>query len=76
MRIKLSFDLTQQIVKRQKICFFVDTESCRNVGDLNYLIKKRFFQTSGIVSLFLDGFFIPPSENINIIQENDILTVK
>ena len=77
MRIKLTFSNSSiQAGKRKKICFFVNKEDCHVVSDLAYQIQRRFLSSSGIVSLFLDDFYIPPTENINIIQENDILIVK
>ena len=75
MRIKLCLNSLRPVGKKQKVCFLVG-DSCKIVSDLAYNIQKRFYKSDGSVSLFLGDFFIPPTENIDIIQDNDVLTVE
>ena len=55
--------------------FLFDPEKCRIVSDLSYLIAKRFGLGYANVILQLDGYFLPPSENIDIVRDNDSITV-
>ena len=77
MRVKLCLDSLGPSSRKQKVCFLIgDEDSCKIVSDLAYKIQKRFYKTAGSVSLFLDGFFIPPTESISILQNDDVLTVQ
>ncbi|XP_057310956.1 coilin-like [Hydractinia symbiolongicarpus] len=76
MRVKLHFEDFPASSNNRKVCFLVDKESCKRVTDLCYLIKEQYYSSNGIVSLYLDGFYFPSQESINIIQENDTLNVR
>ena len=78
MRIKLCLEKPQLFGRKQKVCFLVkDGDCCKTVSDLAYKIQKRFYKSNdGRVSLFLEDFFLPPAESVDIIKENDILTVR
>lgn len=76
MRVKLHFEDFPASSNKRKVCFLVDKESCKRVTDLCYLIKEQYYSSNGMVSLYLDGFYFPPQESINIIQENDTLDVR
>ena len=55
--------------------FLFDPEKCRIVSDLSYLIAKRFSLGYANVTLQLDGYVLPPSENIDIVRDNDSIIV-
>ncbi|XP_065659427.1 nucleolar protein dao-5 isoform X3 [Hydra vulgaris] len=76
MRIKLKFTDLSSNVDQRKVCYLVDKEKCQKVADLCYLIQKRFFNFGENVSLYHDGFYFPPQESIEVVQENDVLDVK
>ncbi|XP_047143302.1 coilin isoform X2 [Hydra vulgaris] len=76
MRIKLKFTDFSANVDQRKVCYLVDKEKCQKVADLCYLIQKRFFNYGENVSLYHDGFYFPPQESIEVVQENDVLDVK
>lgn len=78
MRIKLVFESSPRSCNQHKVCFYLDKKSCKNISDLNYLVQQRYFNSKGIVSLYLvpGNFYFPPQESIDVIKENDILNVK
>jgi len=79
MRVKLQLQDYFGITDKRKICFLIKEDECRKVTDLCYLIYKQYYEnksTFGKVALYLDGFYIPPQEDIGIIQHDDVLMVK
>ncbi len=72
-RIKLFIDAT--IDRNRRVWFLFDSEKCRIVSDLSYLIAKRFGLMHEHIILEMDNHVLLPMEKIDIIRDNDSLTV-
>ena len=74
-RIKLLLNTTASDDRNRKAWFLFDSEKCRIVSDLSYLISKRFGLMQERIELEMDKYVLPPLEKIDIIRDNDSLTV-
>lgn len=70
-RIRLKVDESVPIKdESRKMLFFVPTE-CKTVGDLKYLISKKFDHVSTDVNLYLDEYLVDPLSPIFVLHEMD-----
>lgn len=74
-RIRVHIDYTHPH-KTRRSWFLFDPTQCRIVSDLSYLIAQRFgLKGETYVKLELDNYSLPPSESIDLIRDNDSITV-
>ncbi|XP_028395284.1 coilin-like [Dendronephthya gigantea] len=75
IRVRLIFE--RPLVKNPEQCWMlVDRNSCKIVRDLEYLIAKKFFVSGHtILDLYLDHFLLPSQEKIDVIRDNDVISV-
>ncbi|RDD45322.1 Coilin [Trichoplax sp. H2] len=80
VRIKLKFAnvACKDFTSAWRRCWFIfDSNSCRLVADLIYLIQKRFaLNRKSSYHLYLDDYLIQHDEAIEIIRDNDIIVVE
>ena len=75
-RIRIHLEFPSIDIHCQKCWFLFDSDSCRLVSDLTYLISKRFgLKSHHNLLLLLDEFVLPSSESIHIIRDNDVIKV-
>ena len=75
-RVRIHLEFPSIDIHCQKCWFLFDSDSCRLVSDLTYLISKRFgLKSHHNLLLLLDEFVLPSSESIHIIRDNDVIKV-
>jgi hypothetical protein len=80
MRVRLQFEKNIHLISEdlRKTWFFFNNSSLKTINDLIFLIKKKFLLKKKILEdiiLKLEDFILPPSSEIYILKETDILNV-
>ena len=75
IRLKFANVACSQFSSAWRRCWFMfDSNGCRLVADLVYLIRKRFaLNRKSSYHLYLDNYLIRHDEAIEIIRDNDII---
>uniref|UniRef100_A0A3B3WPS3 Uncharacterized protein n=1 Tax=Poecilia mexicana TaxID=48701 RepID=A0A3B3WPS3_9TELE len=78
IRLRLFFDYPPPAVVGCRMCWLlVDLNTCRVVADLESVIREKFeFSRSSILSLFIEDCYLPHTENIYVVRDNDDVRVK
>ncbi|XP_022055729.1 coilin [Acanthochromis polyacanthus] len=78
IRLRLFFDYPPPaVVSCRKCWLLVDLNTCRVVSDLESVIRDRFeFSRGSILSLFVEDCYLPHTESIYVVRDNDSVRVK
>uniref|UniRef100_A0A1A7Z7B4 Coilin p80 n=2 Tax=Iconisemion striatum TaxID=60296 RepID=A0A1A7Z7B4_9TELE len=78
IRLRLLFDYPPPAVVGCRMCWLlVDLNACRVVADLESLIREKFeFSRGSILSLFVEECYLPHTESIYVVRDNDSVRVK
>ncbi|KAJ8251641.1 hypothetical protein GJAV_G00223540 [Gymnothorax javanicus] len=78
VRVRLYFDYPPPAVSDCRMCWvLVDLNKCRVVADLASVIKEKFdFSRRTILNLFIEDCYLPPTESIYVVRDNDSIRVK
>uniref|UniRef100_A0A1A8EGF1 Coilin p80 n=1 Tax=Nothobranchius kadleci TaxID=1051664 RepID=A0A1A8EGF1_NOTKA len=78
IRLRLFFDYPPPAVVGCRMCWLlVDLKACRVVADLESLIRQKFeFSRGSILSLFVEDCYLPHTESIFVVRDNDSVRVK
>ncbi|XP_067426524.1 coilin [Thunnus thynnus] len=78
IRVRLYFDYPPPAVVDCRMCWLlVDLNRCRVVADLESIIRDKFeFSRRNILNLFLEDCYLPHTESIYVVRDNDSLRVK
>ncbi|KAF6719838.1 Coilin [Oryzias melastigma] len=78
IRLRLLFDYPPPAVAGCRMCWLlVDLNACRVVADLEGLIRDKFeFSRGSILSLFVEDCYLPHTESILVVRDNDSVRVK
>uniref|UniRef100_A0A3B3DHP8 Coilin N-terminal domain-containing protein n=1 Tax=Oryzias melastigma TaxID=30732 RepID=A0A3B3DHP8_ORYME len=73
IRLRLLFDYPPPAVAGCRMCWLlVDLNACRVVADLEGLIRDKFeFSRGSILSLFVEDCYLPHTESILVVRDND-----
>lgn len=73
IRVRLFFDYPPPSVVDCRMCWLlVDLNTCRVVSDLESLIRDKFgFSSRSIFNLFIDDCYLPHTESIFLVRDND-----
>ncbi|XP_012986778.2 coilin [Esox lucius] len=78
IRVRLYFDYPPPSVTDCRMCWvLVDLNKCRVVADLESIIREKFdFSRRSILSLFIEDCYLPHTESIYVVRDNDSIRVK
>ncbi|XP_059902010.1 coilin isoform X2 [Gadus macrocephalus] len=77
VRVRLHFDYPPPGEERRRVWLLVDLDQCRVVADLEHVIRERFSLSSrSVLNLFIDGCYLPPTESIRVVRDNDLVSVQ
>ncbi|KAM4535388.1 coilin [Fundulus diaphanus] len=78
IRLRLLFDYPPPAAVGCRMCWLlVDLNTCRVVADLESIIREKFeFSRSSILSLFIEECYLPHTESIYVVRDNDNVRVK
>ncbi|XP_037332037.2 coilin [Pungitius pungitius] len=78
IRLRLLFDYPPPAVVDCRMCWLlVDLNTCRVVADLESVIREKFdFGRGSILSLFVEGCYLPHTESVYVVRDNDSVRVK
>ncbi|XP_026218498.1 LOW QUALITY PROTEIN: coilin [Anabas testudineus] len=78
IRVRLLFDYPPPAVVDSRMCWLlVDLNACRVVADLESVIREKFeFSRGTILSLFVEDCYLPHTESIYVVRDNDSVRVK
>ncbi|XP_073350630.1 coilin [Pagrus major] len=78
IRVRLYFDYPPPAVIGCRMCWLlVDLNACRVVADLESVIREKFeFSRGSILSLFMEDCYLPHTESIFVVRDNDSVRVK
>ncbi|KAK7929713.1 hypothetical protein WMY93_006108 [Mugilogobius chulae] len=78
IRVRLHFDYAPPSMVGCRMCWLlVDLRSCRVVADLEGIIRDKFELSRGsIISLFIQDCYLPHTESILVVRDNDCVRVK
>lgn len=73
IRVRLHFDYPPPAVVDCRMCWMlVDLNTCRVVADLESIIREKFeFSRRSILSLFVEECYLPHTESIYVVRDND-----
>lgn len=73
IRVRLHFDYPPPAVVDCRMCWLlVDLNTCRVVADLESIIREKFeFSRRSILSLFIEECYLPHTESIYVVRDND-----
>lgn len=73
IRVRLHFDYPPPAVVDCRMCWLlVDLNTCRVVADLEGTIREKFeFSRRSILKLFIDDCYLPHTEGIDVVRDND-----
>uniref|UniRef100_A0A3Q2NQM7 Coilin N-terminal domain-containing protein n=1 Tax=Fundulus heteroclitus TaxID=8078 RepID=A0A3Q2NQM7_FUNHE len=73
IRLRLLFDYPPPAAVGCRMCWLlVDLNTCRVVADLESIIREKFeFSRSSILSLFIEECYLPHTESIYVVRDND-----
>ncbi|XP_076609277.1 coilin [Chaetodon auriga] len=78
IRVRLYFDYPPPAVIDCRMCWLlVDLNTCRVVADLESIIREKFeFSRRSILNLFIEDCYLPHTESIYVVRDNDSVRVK
>lgn len=78
IRLRLFFDYPPPAVVSCRMCWLlVDLNTCRVVADLESVIRDKFeFGRGSVLSLFIEDCYLPHTESIYVVRDNDSVRVK
>ncbi|XP_078017511.1 coilin isoform X2 [Epinephelus lanceolatus] len=78
IRLRLHFDYPPPAVVDCRMCWLlVDLNTCRVVADLESTIREKFeFSRRTILNLFIEDCYLPHTESIYVVRDNDSVRVK
>ncbi|XP_073690313.1 coilin [Garra rufa] len=78
IRVRLYFDYPPPATPECRMCWLlVDLNKCRVVADLSSIIKEKFgYSRKSILDLFIEDCYLPSTESIYIVRDNDSIRVK
>ncbi|KAI1884094.1 hypothetical protein AGOR_G00222850 [Albula goreensis] len=78
IRVRLCFDYPPPAVADCRMCWMlVDLNKCRVVADLVSIIKEKFdFSRRTVLNLFIEDCYLPPTESVYVVRDNDSIRVK
>ncbi|XP_072225318.1 coilin [Leuresthes tenuis] len=78
IRLRLYFDYPPPAAVGCRMCWMlVDLNACRVVADLESIIREKFeFSRRSILSLFVEDCYLPHTESIYVVRDNDNVRVK
>ncbi|XP_068587680.1 coilin [Cebidichthys violaceus] len=78
IRVRLHFDYPPPAVVDCRMCWLlVDLNACRVVADLESVIREKFeFGRGSILSLFVEDCYLPHTESVYVVRDNDSVRVK
>ncbi|KAK9535733.1 hypothetical protein VZT92_008096 [Zoarces viviparus] len=78
IRVRLHFDYPPPAVVDCRMCWLlVDLNTCRVVADLESVIREKFeFGRGSILSLFVEDCYLPHTESVYVVRDNDSVRVK
>ncbi|KAM6904747.1 coilin [Xenentodon cancila] len=78
IRLRLYFDYPPPVAVGCRMCWLlVDMNACRVVADLESTIREKFgFSRGSIFSLFIQDCYLPHTESIYVVRDNDDIRVK
>ncbi|KAK9957323.1 hypothetical protein ABG768_019642 [Culter alburnus] len=78
VRVRLYFDYPPPATPECRMCWLlVDLNKCRVITDLSSIIKEKFgYSRKTILDLFIEDCYLPDTENIYIVRDNDSIRVK
>ncbi|KAF3845807.1 hypothetical protein F7725_002885 [Dissostichus mawsoni] len=77
IRVRLHFDYPPPAVAGCRMCWLADLNTCRVVADLESLIREKFgFSRSSVLQLFLQDCYLPHTESVCVVRDDDSLRVK
>ncbi|KAI4822199.1 hypothetical protein KUCAC02_007758 [Chaenocephalus aceratus] len=78
IRVRLHFDYPPPAVAGCRMCWLLaDLNTCRVVADLESLIREKFgFSRSSVLQLFLQDCYLPHTESVCVVRDDDSLRVK
>ncbi|XP_073670100.1 coilin [Paramisgurnus dabryanus] len=78
IRVRLYFDYPPPATPDCRMCWLlVDLNKCRVVADLSSIIKEKFgYSRKTILDLFVEDCYLPTTESIYIVRDNDSIRVK
>ncbi|XP_029619043.1 coilin [Salmo trutta] len=78
IRVRLYFDYPPPSVSDCRMCWvLVDLNKCRVVADIASVIRDKFdFSRRSILSLFIEDCYLPHTESIYVVRDNDSIRVK
>ncbi|KAF4115973.1 hypothetical protein G5714_003462 [Onychostoma macrolepis] len=73
VRVRLYFDYPPPATPECRMCWLlVDLNKCRVVADLSSIIKEKFgYSRRTILDLFIEDCYLPSTESIYIVRDND-----
>lgn len=73
IRVRLMFDYPPPALVDCRMCWLlVDLNTCRVVADLESIIREKFdFSRRSILNLFIDSFYLPHTESVYVVRDND-----
>lgn len=73
IRVRLYFDYPPPAVADSRMCWLlVDMSACRVVADLESVIREKFeFSRGSILDLFVEDCYLPHTESIYVVRDND-----
>ncbi|XP_020507262.2 coilin [Labrus bergylta] len=78
IRVRLLFEYPPPATADCRMCWLlVDLNRCRVVSDLEGLIREKFeFSRRSILNLFIDDCYLPHTESVYVVRDNDSVRVK
>ncbi|XP_069577707.1 coilin [Brachyistius frenatus] len=78
IRLRLHFDYPPPAAVGCRMCWLlVDLNTCRVVADLESIIREKFeFSRRSLVNLFVEDCYLPHTESIYVVRDNDSVRVK
>ncbi|KAK2832761.1 hypothetical protein Q5P01_016650 [Channa striata] len=78
IRVRLYFDYPPPAVVDSRTCWLlVHLDTCRVVADLESIIREKFeFSRGSILNLFIEDCYLPHTESIYVVRDNDSVRVK
>ncbi|XP_022595506.1 coilin [Seriola dumerili] len=78
IRVRLHFDYPPPAVVDCRMCWLlVDLNKCRVVADLESVVREKFeFSSRSILNLFIEDCYLPHTESIFVVRDNDSVRVK
>ncbi|XP_041813468.1 coilin [Chelmon rostratus] len=78
IRVRLYFDYPPPAVIDCRMCWLlVNLNTCRVVADLESIIREKFeFSRRSVLSLFVEDCYLPHTESIYVVRDNDSVRVK